>query len=592
MKKTQLTAAVLTALGLLLPAFLPQTVSANETEKPVISEKSAELPTWIPQDFSSALDFINSFGATHIDEDYVCLVFQEKGERDVSGEFVTVSCDSDALENVFEMHCVNPDENGYAQMTLHISVFRAVKAGTATITPLDSSQDASQGETQATGKKEFSSYEFSIDSDLNITETDIFGWLPDCAVEYENFTQEGEVRSRDNYMIFCLSSNAGTPYHWEYVESKYPENDVTPVFTQDCSPVTAIPLSGGKVNRIVLYQGNAGQKYYIQWAYRSVIDDTAEKTLVGDFQFTYPNAQVLAPGEALLEVYDAETGELFDMNKLEMPDGETPYFMITTDIGYYDPEQLEGDGWAWTGPLIHMDTNRIVDRSFGKWFSADYFSFRLSSPDKRYSNLEDIAVSKYENGSYTVRFFMHYAASGDATGDGQLSIADAVSVQKWILGNGGITAENWKKADMNNDQRIDATDLTRILRKLCEQFTETVTMHQNSAYGGRGIAGQFLSEGYDTRTITAQAGNRFYENNFSEWQRNVPFGYGNEEPIVTVRSITDEGVLVEIPKGVSEESGEILLPYGERRKLWTQYPICDGTSYTYTIWFEKPRNDS
>lgn len=55
---------------------------------------------------------------------------------------------------------------------------------------------------------------------------------------------------------------------------------------------------------------------------------------------------------------------------------------------------------------------------------------------------------------------------GDINADGVFSIADAVLLQKWLLAVPGTELKNWKAADLNADNRLDARDLSLIKRAL------------------------------------------------------------------------------------------------------------------------------
>ncbi|HBB71779.1 MAG TPA: hypothetical protein DCZ71_04140, partial [Ruminococcus sp.] len=58
--------------------------------------------------------------------------------------------------------------------------------------------------------------------------------------------------------------------------------------------------------------------------------------------------------------------------------------------------------------------------------------------------------------------------SGDANGDGVFGIADAVTVQKWLLGDNSAEVADWKAADLNGNGRLDVFDFTLMRRKLLE----------------------------------------------------------------------------------------------------------------------------
>ncbi len=55
---------------------------------------------------------------------------------------------------------------------------------------------------------------------------------------------------------------------------------------------------------------------------------------------------------------------------------------------------------------------------------------------------------------------------GDVNADGAFSIADAVLLQKWLLAVPDAELKNWKAADFNADNRLDARDLSLMKRAL------------------------------------------------------------------------------------------------------------------------------
>lgn len=54
---------------------------------------------------------------------------------------------------------------------------------------------------------------------------------------------------------------------------------------------------------------------------------------------------------------------------------------------------------------------------------------------------------------------------GDINADGEVSVSDAVSLQRWLLGDSEQLMLNWKAADLCEDDQIDAFDLC-VLKKL------------------------------------------------------------------------------------------------------------------------------
>lgn len=57
---------------------------------------------------------------------------------------------------------------------------------------------------------------------------------------------------------------------------------------------------------------------------------------------------------------------------------------------------------------------------------------------------------------------------GDVNGDGELNIADAVYLQNFLLGRTAAPAD-WRKADLCQDDRLDAFDLTLLRQMLIEK---------------------------------------------------------------------------------------------------------------------------
>ena len=55
---------------------------------------------------------------------------------------------------------------------------------------------------------------------------------------------------------------------------------------------------------------------------------------------------------------------------------------------------------------------------------------------------------------------------GDVNADGNVSIADAVLLQKWLLAVPDPVLPDWKDGDMNGDARLNAVDLTMLKRIL------------------------------------------------------------------------------------------------------------------------------
>ena len=598
MKKATRIAAFLAAFGMLLPAVMPQTVSADTLDPAEEHHATGELepektPDWIPKDFDAALDFLNTYGATHIQDGYLCTVFRETpNEADIQTPLYNVELEGTALKQIFDNLYINPEEEyGHNTIALEVCVFRAAAPGESRVTLHDQLAEmlefATTKHAGSVKKGAAAQYTFAVDNDLKLKETDIYEWLPDSASEYKTFVEtNGKVSTHEDYMLFCLSANAGTPYQWEQKTntdgSYYP-----PELSVDCSPVTAIPLDGGMVNTIKVYR-----TYYwddpldIVWNLVSLTDDSILETLSSTVEEINPDTPVLMPGDTLIEIYDAYTNKLIDFNAIEALDPEKPKAILTAEVGYYNPEQFGGDGWIRSEPSYIIEKNSTVLKDLAKHFDADVFNLVLYVRTKYYESFADsMSVSKMENDTYRVRFYVKPLRTGDINDDGSFSMADAVILQKTITGDAGFTPENWKRADFNDDNCLDARDLTLLLRVLWDQRADkTVKLHLKATYGGYGVTGQPLGSGYDIKRFDASAGEKFYESNSSNWEKSK-LGFIDETPIITVKEITKTGVVIEVAEKAGAKTGEITLEYGEKIELHTMSPIMDGINYTYLVSF-------
>ena len=76
------------------------------------------------------------------------------------------------------------------------------------------------------------------------------------------------------------------------------------------------------------------------------------------------------------------------------------------------------------------------------------------------STAQNFAISQEK---YGCTFIELKNLKGDANVDGEVNVADAVMLQKWLLGSGSLT--NWKNVDLCEDGRIDVFDMVE-MRKL------------------------------------------------------------------------------------------------------------------------------
>ncbi|WP_295086660.1 family 16 glycosylhydrolase [Ruminococcus sp.] len=107
------------------------------------------------------------------------------------------------------------------------------------------------------------------------------------------------------------------------------------------------------------------------------------------------------------------------------------------------------------------------------------------------------------------------SASGDVNGDGEFSIADIVSFQKWLLSAPGAELADWKAADFCEDNKLDVFDLCLMKRRYFEHDSKPRLLWSDEFDG-------------DTLDMTKWA----YE--LGNWKLDangnfVTYGWGNDE---------------------------------------------------------------
>ena len=164
---------------------------------------------------------------------------------------------------------------------------------------------------------------------------------------------------------------------------------------------------------------------------------------------------VLPDGATRVIIYDEDTGELIPDEVLKLHD-----FTFGTNIGIKNPE-VPGD-WMYASPFYATDSNYcIVDNNQSAHFHkyADMFEFATEYKPE---------VIYYSNESMDLIFRIKIKVSGDINGNDNFDIADAVTLQKWLLGVAEVEIWNGADGDFCLDGKLDVFDLCIMKRILTE----------------------------------------------------------------------------------------------------------------------------
>lgn len=118
-----------------------------------------------------------------------------------------------------------------------------------------------------------------------------------------------------------------------------------------------------------------------------------------------------------------------------------------------DPDKLEADGskWLWfmTWHTSFIDSNEINTASYlNKVYNSDYLLTLDELPDVYHYQSDQPEVPE--------------KVRGDLNGDGQFSVADALLLEKWLLGVPGTTLADWNSGDVWEDGKLDVYDLSEM----------------------------------------------------------------------------------------------------------------------------------
>ena len=181
------------------------TASVHVDEDLNIAEKIKDIPDWIPQDYESAVKFINEHGASFVNDGIICFVRNEEPDR--TDEY-PVSFEGSVAQNIASYELINKvyadPENKYAAYNVRA---------------YDIPNDSDLTVNFRYGRHEFeirtiNSYSFKKDSTGYITQTDKYSWLPDCHEEFNAYYEKhGTFSVQAGYVMYCTDvPTADTDY--------------------------------------------------------------------------------------------------------------------------------------------------------------------------------------------------------------------------------------------------------------------------------------------------------------------------------------------------------------------------------------------
>ena len=399
MKPAKLTAALLSAITVCTsfafntPVFCaPSSVSADNTKA------VATLPDWIPKDNDSVIAFRNTYGATHIDNGLICVVSRfpsEKAPDDQPQGMLRydVEVSDSSVEILRHTAYGTPDSPYYYDVV----VFDPQQAGDFDIAVVDVLSDIKDPDLRI--GHAVARYSFSAKNDMNISQTDIYGWLPDCESEYDAFVKEkGNVSVRGKYIIFCMENMAGTGIKWS-PDAKNQYQNVKESVSSDCSMETMEIIDGGTQKTISVYKAIAPDGYEtITWNRITQDPDIEPSALTADCVIVDEGETVLLANTARIRFFTLDRGgnvELFPIQE--------QHISLNPTVSYKtDQENIK----AIPDILLVADTNPYF-WDFSEYSDADEIEINLdfNAVPEQYTLPNDYKkVTAYDNRVLDVDF--------------------------------------------------------------------------------------------------------------------------------------------------------------------------------------------
>lgn len=417
------------------------------------------IPFAVPDTYSETVDFLNNYGNIYVQDDYICFCgrFSEFAgivngfqSENSTAEFTILSQESYKLEDL--------DDGWYHT----VMVFQAKSAGTLDFTWTEDTSAISGNTDDVENLYHFT---FSVDKQLQVTETDIFAFTPDSIEEAIKFEKEnGSVSIQNGYIFYCKECSMDGGYK-VFLNTQDPSLAYDIVFESYISKQYAelTPPDGGTAFFVQVLKPKGSRGYLkLNWTQQrewetEPIDSIAKVFSVAPTTSDITDITGRTDFCTCVRAVDFYTGK-------DMPNVTLSVFPECNSPNDIDPQPI----LTWN---TSDDPQHYIDYVNENIYPGDTYIAIISMPDD-YNIMVDQCVWSLQGQAYLEILLATDAEIeaggilGDANDDGLFTIADIVTLQKWLLGSG--TLPKWKAADFNKDDTINIIDLCLMKRALLE----------------------------------------------------------------------------------------------------------------------------
>ena len=438
--KNKLLSFLTAGMMLATTATLPP---AHAAERPELETIIGTLPDWTPMNFIDAMEFYNTYGKTHVEDNFICLVKPmrsdeiDKYRTSYSGSMAMINTPACTGEAVFELEIPEqPDPNdeealaeykelckklgistddysffeNYAkseiQYAFKVQFFRVLEGHDLEIEWIE---DLGEGYK----KKIIDTFTFENPSGF-IEQTDIYNWLPDCPAEYtwlESYSHHSNLAScgacvysnpytHTPYIAYCASVNASTGASLEMEQSG--EGAIEYYMESDCNGFdlrSKVELvSGQGSSSVMVYKPIKDGLVDVKWSVGRHWSDEAPFDITnGRYNIKNNCSEIVdcSHGSTIITFIDKASGKLIDIPK------NSSFMKSTIPNSPDDPRLCE---------LFPIDSNPCVIDSNRAYDPNCSYSFDIRTEDGYY-DFEGFEVTSEEEKHINVNCYMSYKAN-------------------------------------------------------------------------------------------------------------------------------------------------------------------------------------
>lgn len=401
------------------------------------------LPDWTPMNFIDAMEFYNTYGKTHVEDNFICLVKpmrldeKDKYKTSISGSMAMINTPACTSPAVFELEIPElPDPNDeealaeyeklcnklgvptdsysffedYAksevQYIFKVQMFRVLEGHDLTVEWIE---DLGAGYK----KKIIDTFTFENPSGF-IEQTDIYNWLPDCPAEYtwlKSYSHESTLASsaacvysnpytHTPYIAYCSYVNASTGASLEMEQNG--DGEIEYIMESNCNGFdlrSKVELvSGQGSSSVMVYKPIKDGLVNVEWSVGRHWSDEAPFDITnGRYNIKNNCSEIVdcSHGSTIITFIDKATGELIDVPK-------NSSFLKNT-IQHTPDEPCLSE-------LFPIDSNPCVIDSTRAYDPNCSYSFDVRTEDGYY-DFEGFEVTSEEEKHINVNCYMSYKAN-------------------------------------------------------------------------------------------------------------------------------------------------------------------------------------